>query len=327
MSDSSGNPVVAPTARDIGERAANWVQRREFWMWTEQDAEALEAWLAESLAHRIAYTRTETAWKRTTRVTALRTAMGAARSAKHGWLSQIWVRTAAALIFVTAVGFGMEQHFRPEAETIYSTAVGERETITLADGSRIELNTDTTLRASGSASRRRVTLAKGEAFFDIKHDSANPFAVIVGNHRITDLGTKFLVRSEPNRLEVALVEGRAAFDAAGGRTQPPIVLAPGDSLVVADNQIRTTRKTSQTLSDELGWRYGMLVFENTSLGEAADQINRYNAQKVIVADASTAKLKISATFPTNGIEDFVQMAHALLGLRVEHRAGEVVISR
>jgi len=327
MSDPSGEEAAASNAKDIGERAADWVQRRAFWTWTQHEEALLNTWLAESLAHRIAYTRVETAWNRTARVTALRSSGPVRRTAKRSWTSLMWVRMAAALVVVTAAGIGAEQYFKAPPEVTYATAIGKHETIRLADGSQIELNTGTILKTSHSASHRLVKLIKGEAFFTIKHDGSKPFTVIAGNHRVTDLGTKFLMRSDPNRLEVALVEGRAAFDSADGQAESPIVLTPGDSLVVSDNQIRTIRKSTQTLSDELGWRRGMLVFENTSLRQAADEINRYNNKKIVVADQAAAQMKISAAFPTTGVEDFVQLSHQLLGLQVERRGGEVVISR
>lgn len=327
MSDLSGEEAAASTAKEIGERAADWIQRRAFWTWTEHEEALLDAWLAESLAHRIAYTRVETAWNRTARVTALRSSALAKDTAKRSWVSRTWLRTAVALVVLAAAGVSAEQYFKRPPETTYATVVGEHKIVRLADGSQIELNTDTILKTSNIASYRLVKLVKGEAFFTIKHDSSNPLIVIAGTHRVTDLGTKFLVRSEPNRLEVALVEGRAAFDSADGRAESPIVLIPGDSLVVSDNQIRTTRKSTQTLADELGWRRGMLVFENASLSDAADEINRYNAQKIVVADRATARMRISAAFPTTGVEDFVQLAHQLLGLKIDRNDDEIIISR
>ena len=237
------------------------------------------------------------------------------------------MRAAVAVIAVAAASIAGMQYFASPDEITYATAVGGHKTVKLADGSQIELNTGTILKASLGADRRLVRLVRGEAFFTIKHHSKNPLVVIAGNHRVTDLGTKFLVRSEPNRLEVALVEGRAAFGAANGGTEPPIVLMPGDTLLVADNQIRTTRKSAQTLSDELGWRRGILVFENASLGAAADEINRYNTRKIIVADQAVARMKISSSFPTTGVEDFVQLAHQLLGLKVDQYNDKFIISR
>jgi len=326
MSDLSGDKSSLPSAKNISEQAAYWTQRRAFWTWTEREEALLDAWLAESLAHRIAYTRAEAAWKRTARVTALRSSEPATQATKRGWTSLGWFRTAAALIVVVAAGVGAEQYFSAPVEITYATALGQHETIRLADGSQIELNTSTVLKTNRGAARSLIKLIKGEAFFTIKHNSVNPLTVIAGKHRVTDLGTKFLIRSEPNRLEVALVEGRAAFG-ADRETEPPIVLMPGDTLLIADNQIRTMRRSAQMLADELGWRRGMLVFENASLGEAADEIDRYNARKIIIADQAAARMRISASFPTTGIEDFVQLAHQLLGLKVNRYNDKIIISR
>lgn len=313
-------------AKDITAIAADWLQRREFWNWSEEDQAALNAWLDQSLAHRIAYTRLQSAWSRTARVAALKSPTRKP-VATHRPQSKTLLRFAAAFAVVAAIGAAATTYFQAPKETTYATAIGEHKIITLADGSRIELNTQTILRARLDADRRHVTLVKGEAFFNIKHDATHPFSVIAQGHRITDLGTKFLVSAQSNRLEVALMEGKAAFDAADGRMKSPIVLAPGDALVVADNQIHAIRRSTQSLANELGWRRGMLIFDNATLGQVAAELNRYNTRKLAIADPRTSAIRISASFRTTGTEDFAQLAHVLLGLKVESRNGETVISR
>ena len=59
----------------------------------------------------------------------------------------------------------------------YATAVGGHKTLTLGDGSEVELNTDTIVRMPKVAGQRQVILDKGEAYFQIKHDAENPFIV------------------------------------------------------------------------------------------------------------------------------------------------------
>ena len=78
---------------------------------------------------------------------------------------------------------------------MFSTEVGGHETVTFSDGTRIELNTNTVLRARMTTAQRTVWLDKGEAYFQVKHDPAHPLTVIAG-HRVTDLGTEFLVRDD-----------------------------------------------------------------------------------------------------------------------------------
>lgn len=327
MSDTGARDGDPPSAADVTARAAEWLQRREFWSWGANDQTALDAWLEELLAHRIAYTRLESAWSRTARLAALKSRLQKPVAAVRERAPSRFLRLAA--IFTVAIGaaaVGVDRYWAPP-ETTYSTGIGQHKIITLADGSKIELNTSSTLQARLGSNRRSVKLVEGEAFFNIKHDPAHPFAVIADGHRITDLGTKFLVRAQPGRLEVSLIEGRAAFDVTGSGTQAPIVLTPGDALLVAHNQICTSRKTTRNLANELSWRQGMLIFENTSLGDVAAELNRYNKRKVIIADARAADIHISASFRTSGTEDLSQLAHVLFGLKVERGSMETVISR
>ena len=150
-------------------RAADWLQRREFWNWSEADQAALDAWLDESLAHRVAYHRLEAAWQRTDRLAAL-------RGYRHeeiasGDAGRLFLRAAAAFIAVAVIGAAAAIYtWQPKAKS-YSTATGERETLSLSDGSQIELNTNTSLRARmTTGAERQVWLDKGEAYFQVKHD-------------------------------------------------------------------------------------------------------------------------------------------------------------
>jgi transmembrane sensor len=77
----------------------------------------------------------------------------------------------------------------------------------------------------------------------------------------------------------------------------------------------------------LGWRRGMLVFDHTTLADMAGEYNRYNREKIVIADATTARLTISGTLPTNDIDAFTRVARKFFNLRVEKLGNEVVVSR
>ncbi|HEY5236827.1 MAG TPA: FecR domain-containing protein, partial [Rhizomicrobium sp.] len=159
----------------------------------------------------------------------------------------------------------------------------------------------------------------------IKHDPARPFVVTAGNQRVTDVGTKFLVRRSAGRLEVAVMEGRVQLGASDGRG--PRMLTQGDVAVASGNAVSIARKQVQTLTNELGWRHGVLVFDHTTLADATDEINRYNRTKVVVTDPSVARLTIDGTFPTSNIGAFTDAAQEIFRLRVDRRGDEMVISR
>jgi transmembrane sensor len=314
-------------AREVRACAAAWLERRDCAEWCSEDQTALDAWLSESPAHRVAYLRADDAWKRADRLNALRSAaqVGDDVPNERRYLSALG-KLAAGLAVVVAVGIVAAAYFLTPHTQNYATTIGGRETLVLADGSQIEMNTDTALRTSVSASQRKVWLDRGEAYFQIRHDAARPFVVMAGDHHVTDLGTKFLIRRDTDRLEVMLMEGRARFDAADADARS-VVLTPGDLVVATAKTVSVMREPIKELSTDLSWRQGVLIFKHTTLADAAVEFNRYNQEKLIVADSAVANLMIGGTFPTNNVELFGHMAQIILGVRVQRQGGEVVISR
>lgn len=324
MSDRGAKRRWSTNAETIQARAGEWIARRDHSDWAVQDQSELDAWLAESPAHMVAFLRLSDIWQRANRLRALGgSPRGGIARLRFG---KLFGRIAAGLIVMVLAGAGAAYYFTIPREVTYATPVGGHEAIALNDGSHIELNTDTVLHVQNSDRKQIVKLEKGEAYFQVKHNPSRKFVVLIGDHTVTDLGTKFLIRSEPNRLEIALTEGRAQFDTQGEPSRS-VLLAPGDVLTMSGGVVTTSKKSAQTMAAELGWRRGTLVFDNVSLGDAVTEFNRYSAEKLVVADRAAAQIPVSATFPTNGVGDFIQLAQVVLGLRIERRDGEVVISR
>ena len=317
---------LSPNTR-IELRAADWLSRQQYEDWDDAQQAALDTWLAESDNHVAAYWRLAATFRRTDRLAALRGAEIEHVNSpikKRRW--PVLPISAAVLAFVTAVGAAA--YLFPASHTeIFSTAVGGHSALTLADGSQIELNTDTLLRADIGARSRNIELVRGEAYFQVRHDAARPFVVTVGNHRIVDLGTKFFVRRMPKGIEVALVEGRARLENTGAGKQHFATLVPGDLAVATANSLNLSRRHAPELADDLAWRHDALVFHNTSLGDAAAEFNRYSGAKLVVADASTAALTVNGTFRTTGAEEFAGVTHEIFGVHIVHLGNNIVLSR
>ena len=80
------------------------------------------------------------------------------------------------------------------------------------------------------------------------------------------------------------------------------------------------------LETDLGWRNGVLVFNDRTLADVAAEFNRYNTRKLIVADEKAAQTRIAGTFRADNIEAFVNTAQRVLGLKVEKRGNDIAIS-
>jgi len=315
-------------AQSIQARAAEWLaERRYSENWTEEEQVQLDGWLAASLEHEVAYWRLDAAWNRTERLAALRRPPEDDEVAERR-LSPALLRMVAATVVIAVLGAGLFLwNANANSTKIYTTPVGGRETIALADGSSIDLNTDTVVRFEDTRNRRTVLLEKGEAFFQVKHDNARPFVVMANGHQITDIGTKFSVNNAAGRVEVAVMEGRAKLETVSqGPKVEPAVLIPGDVAVATADSISVVRKSSGDLTNALGWRRGVLIFDRTPLRDVAMQFNRYNSTELVVADVA-GRMKIDGTFPANNVQDFVQLVHGVLGLRVETQGNRILISR
>jgi transmembrane sensor len=325
------NQMAPPVARadEIKIRAAAWLEQRDSGDWSDQDRAQFDEWLSASADHRVEFLRVQAAWDRAERLAVLRST-DVGPEANSG-TRRIWMRLLSAVASVAVLALvagGIAAYLSSARYTAYATTVGGHETLTLDDRTQIELNTDTAIRILENKKERKVILDRGEAYFQVTHDAARAFVVLAGSGSVTDLGTKFLIRRDPARLEVAVMEGRARFDPSNiGPRARSAVLVPGDVAVTTADTVAVRKAPPQALNNALGWRRGMLVFENATLADAAAELNRYNHEKLIIADAAAARLTFGATLPTTDVEAFTDVAKDVLGLRVEKRGGQIVISR
>lgn len=321
MSQMNPRPISATRMAAIKEQAAAWLQQCDFGELTESDEARLEAWLAESHAHRAVYWRLKAAWRETYRLSVLRqrNTDHTAERTPFGKAPSLVLGLAAAVAAVFVLSAGTLIAFKDSQDRTYSTPVGGHETVRFSDGTQIELNTNTVLRAQMTTRERTVWLEKGEAYFQVKHDPGRPMVVIAGARRITDLGTQFLVRRDSDRLKVALFEGRVRFGA--------INLNPGDEVTATATAISVSQKSVEDLTNEIAWRNGVLAFRHATLGDAAKAFNRYNAKKLILVDQEIARETVGGTFRTNDVEGFTAVVKALLGLHAVNEGNQIVISR
>jgi transmembrane sensor len=305
-------------ADQIEATAARWLLRREAEDWSLQDQLQLEAWLDAAPAHKVAYWRLEQGWQRLDRLAALRAPAppDASPRARLEWRP---VLLAAACAVVVVLGGVIASRAYLPVEKSYVTEVGGRAVVPLPDGSKVELNTATRLRAAVRDKTREVWLDRGEAYFEVAHDKSRPFVVHAGTKTVTVLGTKFSVRREGDSVEIAVVEGRVRVaDSRPTRSPAPapdltrgeIVIAQGQSTLVAE-------KSVDRVASELGWRQGVIYFDQSTLGEAAREFNRYNRKQVVVDDAELARMRIGGNFEATNVDAFLRLLQQAYGLKID----------
>ena len=309
-------------AAELEAEAAAWLTRRMGEAWSEADQAELDAWFGRSTAHRVVYLRLEAALSRVDRLRAMPPTIGVLP--RRPWRVSVWGAAAAAAVLL-AVGL---TSWPAAQRNAYETEIGGRETIPLADGSRIELNTDSRVRVAYNAAERQVVLDRGEVYFDVRHDDDHPFVVVVGGQRIVDLGTKFSVRRIGDEISVIVTEGRVRIEQAGGasRTIAAVNVEEGGVARVVRDEALVTHASAEVLNAALGWREGYLIFHETSLGEAAADFNRYNRTQLVIADSELASVPIGGRFRSGNLEGFVRLIEQGFGVSVERREAEIILT-
>lgn len=190
-----------------------------------------------------------------------------------------------------------------------STAPGEHRTVALADGSQVVLNGGTRITFDPDKPRV-ITLAQGEALFDVRHDAADPFVVIAGETRLLDAGTVFNVVRDRDSIDVAVAEGEVIYQPG----REAIHLNPGDALARTGRTGRPVLRKAQPLAIG-GWRSGRLHYDNAALADVARDLGRNLGQAVDVAPG-VEPLRFTGTLVVEGkAQDVLSRAGPLLGVR------------
>ncbi len=259
----------------IDDQALAWVVRvRDV---DFEDWDAFEAWLGAAPAHADAYHRLALEDAALDDILpALAPAPTAARERRtlRRWAwPAIGAAVAAMLVGVVSVHMPVSASERYQV----ATRAGERRALTLAGGTTILLNGQSTL-VLDRKDPRYAELKQGEALFTVTHDAAHPFAVQVGQDQLLDVGTRFDVVRDRSGMRVAVAEGAVVYNPA---TQK-LMLGRGDMLRVATDGPVAVR--SRIAPDQVGaWREGRFLYAGEPLARVAEDLSRYAGAKVDVS--------------------------------------------
>lgn len=286
-------------------------------------------WLTESEPHRSAWERVSDAWDlagglASRIVPPEDVAEDVAEGARPWSRRRVLMLTGAAGIAGAAGALGLLTSRRGTV----STGRGERRVVSLKDGTRVTLNTDTRLVVRYRAAARRVWLERGEALFEVAKAPHWPFIVTAAGHDIRALGTAFEVRRYAKRqVSITLVEGRISISPAWEGVKPAlepvtVLASPGQRLTFAPH--RPPRLDRARLKQVIAWQSGEVVFDRTSLSVAASEMNRYSRLRIVIADPAAARLRLSGLFQAGDSAQFAEAVAETFRLR-KTRTGDRII--
>lgn len=216
---------------------------------------------------------------------------------------------------------------------VFTTAIGERSTVNLDDGSVAELNTNSELIVDYSDSERRIVLKEGQAFFDVAKATDRPFVVFAGEQTITAIGTAFDVLYIDDTVEVTLVEGVVDIAPASKQnlfasTIQPIQMTAGQELKTSAIVSTSAPVIADVNTDHnTVWRTGRAFFEDASLAEAVEEMNRYSSIKIKIEDTSLSNVRMNGMFRTGEQENFVETLVAYYSISAVQTSDDTITLR
>jgi len=339
-----------PEDRQVVQEASAWMARLQADDVTAEDRARFEVWRRAHPLHRRTYDELTGVLNRFVAVRPLVSAAAFGQSmnetaarAESRWARarsrRIRIAWAAALAGVL-IGFGFFAYLHGGPGRTYVTVTGEHATVSLPDGSTLELDGDSRARVDFSTPYRIVHLERGEAFFKVVHNPEWPFWVVGGGSWVRDVGTAFNVQLNATGMRVTVSQGTVKVGAIAPLLQaipfqdavlPHVtalsVLTAGHQAYVSGRAVKIQPLSPTQLVRAISWRAQTLYFENAPLSEVAEELGRYTQLRLVVAGDSLRNLPVAGTFDGSpqGVETFLAMLNQGLGLTVHREAGEIVI--
>jgi len=327
---------MAPKERasEIDVQAADWAARLDRGILSPEDEARLDAWLAGDSRRAGAFARARAVSFYSERARALGPQFDPGRFGKGvsafspARRRLLWGTAAAAGIGgAVLAGYSFEA-----AGQAYSTRRGEMRVVPLADGSVVNLNTDSRIRVQYTAARRAIHLERGEVLFDVAKDAARPFVVYAGDTVVKAVGTSFSVlRLADAPVEVLVREGVVEMDR--GRVAPVRLaanmraVAPVAAAFAAPSPIHTAAVAPVEIERAVAWREGRIAFEGETLDQAVKDFARYSDTRIVIDDPSIAREEVTGLFQATDPVGFAQAVATSFGWHARVGDNQVTLTR
>ncbi|WP_454690646.1 FecR domain-containing protein [Achromobacter aloeverae] len=312
----------APLSQSVVDAAIDWAVKIRCGTPTPETRAAFDAWLARDAAHPMAWERVQSMVGAMASVRGplvmdtLRSAQD--QRARHRVQRRAALRKIGALGILAPTVFWLGREHLPWQRLLAdrSTRLGERRHVRLADGSQVDLNSDTAISFEQTAQRRLLTLRRGEIYVQTGHDAALtrglPFFVQTPQGLVQALGTRFTVRLDEDASRLSVTEGAVRMAPAAGAAR---VLEAGQSGWLTRTQAGLS---SRPAMDPSAWTDGVISGRDMRLGDVLAEIARYRSGRVVCDPAIAGRL-VSGTFHIEDTDALLRFLARTQSLVVTYR--------
>lgn len=307
----------------VRDQAAFWFSRANDGELPPEERSSFETWLDLHAEHAREFRLLQSLWGAADLLPKARlealcepaapTRPGPATEKKHSFSR--YAVAASVLAVMIAGGIYLSLDPEPDYSAEFATSMGELRQVALPDGSVIDLNGRTRLKVHFLGESRQVELIQGEAMFSVEHDTSRPFVVQTGNGSVTVTGTRFDVRRDPALTQVAVESGTVKVKGRADEQGNLVTLTAGlGSRIDADG--RVSPPSAVNTEAITAWRGGKLVFNDVALRDVVQEVSRYRAKPLRIADGKTANLRLTSVFKSDDTDALLRALPGILPVAV-----------
>jgi transmembrane sensor len=304
--------------------ASEWLLRLEAPDHTEAEYEEWLQWCDEHPENFAAF---ETVRRKWNDLDALKALPQEPVRRSRRWSAPRWAIAASLLLALGAgaIAWYMNRGAPPAADSIGAGYANRA--ATLPDGSKMILGAQSLVNMDFNGTSRRIDLSSGEAYFSVRHDAERPFIVQAGAVSVTAIGTAFDVRRNQERVTVTVEEGTVEVRGATQNDEEAVWRAEAGYQLVYSLAKRTASLASVDPATALSWRNGELAYIHEPLSAVVEDLNRYSARKIRIADPQIGEIPFTGTAFAPSLDGWLAAVEAAYPIDVsESPTGEIVLS-
>jgi len=313
----------------IDEVAAGWVARADRGL-SQAERIALDAWRAADLRHNGSYVRA-CALRQLAAFPELPDAQRVAQNdddlppSRASWWRRPGAVCAMAASIAAAIGLANFLQVPGDAEASsdrHVTRRGEIRELALNEGSTAVLDTNTAVAISMQPKVRSVRVLRGDAWFQVAHDTTRPFEVHTNGLIARAVGTAFQVTRLDDGAEVIVSEGIVALFHEG-ETKPIMQLGAGNRFRFSHGRAMREPLEAKQMEQRLAWRDGAIILDGQTLASAAAEFNRYNTQQLTISNPRLGLQRVYGNFRVRDPEALAKAAAIAFEAKVTHDGNHI----
>jgi transmembrane sensor len=323
----TSEPRDDPETEKVASEATAWFVRLKDPSATNADRWAFRRWLASDPKRHEAFNEVKRLWSDLETPAAILGKGGWYRDTAKPARTLVMSRSlpyaaslAGCLVVACAALLWRDAGLIDRMRADYATRPGERQEITLAEGSSAYLDGDTALTVKLDSNGRRTRLLRGRAWFDVMPNKNSPFTVATSDVEARVIGTAFAMEWDHGAIGVVVERGVVTVSHANDKS---VEVPAGQQVRVAGGRMGQVTKVDAAAA--LAWRHGLIILDQAPLGRVVDELERMQPGRVIITDSSLRRLTLSGVFRSDDPDAVVEALNSALGLKTVSILGFAIL--